>query len=210
MYKCNPLRISMQYFAESASAESAAAEPSAPSPSADPVPAEPTTTDTSEPDTAVQLQQALAANKTLQQELDTLRKEHLTQEEQKRLELTQKETEIATREATLRDRENRLHAIQSLEKANLTGNGLTSAELLPFVLDSTTDGIDRKVKALSALLDKRAKAETDRLYQAAGRQPQQVSNETGGTAPLPFRTARTQEQTRAKEIRERYTGGKTK
>ncbi len=206
----NPLRISMQYFAESASGESNTTEPAGSSQSVNPVLAEPATTDTSEPDITAQLQQLTDANAALQQELNTLRKEHLTQEEQKRLELTQKETEIANREATLRDRENRLHAIQSLEKANLTGNGLTSAELLPFVLDSTTDGIDRKVKALSALLDKRAKAETDRLYQAAGRQPQQVSNETGGTAPLPFRTARTQEQTRAKEIRERYTGGKTK
>lgn len=206
----NPLRISMQYFAESASGESNTTEPAGSNPSAEPVPAEPTPADTSEPDTAAQLKQLTDANAALQQELNTLRKEHLTQEEQKRLELTQKETEIANREATLRDRENRLHAIQSLEKANLTGNGLTSAEMLPFVLDSTTDGIDSKVKALSALLDKRAKAETERLYQAAGRQPQQVSNDTGGTAPLPFRTARTQEQARAKEIRERYTGGKTK
>ena len=189
----NPLRISMQYFAESASGESNTTEPAGSNPSAEPVPAEPTPADTSEPDTAAQLKQLTDANAALQQELNTLRKEHLTQEEQKRLELTQKETEIANREATLRDRENRLHAIQSLEKANLTGNGLTSAELLPFVLDSTTDGIDSKVKALSALLDKRAKAETERLYQAAGRQPQQVSNDTGGTAPLPFRTARTQE-----------------
>lgn len=210
MHEHKPLRISMQYFAESAPAEPAAAESPVSGPSAEPVPAEPTTGTSSELDTAAQLQQALADNETLKQELNTLRKEHLTQEEQKRLELSQKETDLANKEATLRDRENRLHAIQSLEKANLTGNGLTSAELLPFVLDSTTDGIDNKVKALSALLDKRAKAETERLYQEAGRQPQQVSNDTGGNAVLPFRTARTQEQARAKEIRERYTGGKTK
>lgn len=206
MYEHKPLQISMQYFAESASGEPTSAEPTAPSTPADPVPAEPEPS--AEPDTTAQLKQLTDANAALQKELDTMRKEHLTQEEQKRLELTQKETEIANREATLRDRENRLHAMQALEKANLTGNGLTSAELLPFVLDSTTDGIDNKVKALSALLEKRAKAETDRIYQAAGRQPYQVRNNGESPSAVPaFRAERAKEQARAEEIRKHYTGG---
>lgn len=144
----------------------------------------------------------------LQQELDKLRKEHLSKEEQTRLELTRRETDVANREAVIRDKENRLHAIQALEQAQLVGGGIASADLIPFVMDSTTNGIDKKVKALSALLEKRAKAETDKIYHDAGRQPHQVRNEgTGGNAPI-FSAVNAQAQSRAKEIRERYTGGK--
>lgn len=147
-------------------------------------------------------------NEKLKQELETLRREHLTQEEQKQLELKQKEIEIADREATLRDRENRLHAIQALETAGLCNAEITSADLIPFVMDTNTSGIDRKVKALTSLLEKRAKAEVERIYQSAGRQPYQVSNESSGSGTPIFNKTNIQAQTRAKEIREKYTGGR--
>lgn len=149
-----------------------------------------------------------AEYKALQKELDTLRMEHLSQEERTRLELTQRENDVANREAIIRDKENRLHAIQALEQAQLVGNGITSADLIPFVMDNTASGIDRKVKALTALLDKRAKAETDRIYKNAGRQPQQVRNENTGVNGTSYRPSHAAQQTKAKEIREHYTGGK--
>lgn len=145
----------------------------------------------------------------LQKELDTLRKEKLTQDELNRLELTKRETDVANREAVIRDKENRLHAVQALEQAQLVGNGITTADLIPFVMESTAQGIDDKVKSLQALLDKRAKAETERIYQGAGRKPSQIRDEgTGGsnTASL-FGAHRAAEQAKAKEIREKYTGG---
>lgn len=195
-----PLRISMQYFAEGTAEISA--EPAQTEPAADPA------ADTSVPDTNAQLEQLTAANAVLQQELDALRQEHLSQEERTRLELAQRETDVANREAVIRERENRLHAIQALEQAQLVGSGITSADLLPFVTDSTTQGIDSKVKALQGLLDKHAKTQTEKIYQGAGRQPQQVRSEGEGSAAPLFRTANAKAQAQAKEIRERYTGGK--
>ncbi len=202
MRKNKPFRISMQYFAEDAAQAESGTEPSHTEPATDPA------ADTSAPDTAAQLEQLTAANAALQQELDTLRQEHLSQEERTRLELAQRETDVANREAVIRERENRLYAIQALEKAQLVGGGITSADLLPFVTDSTTQGIDSKIKALQGLLDKHAKTQTEKIYQGAGRQPQQVRSEgADGTVPF-FRTANAKAQAQAKEIRERYTGGK--
>lgn len=191
------LKIPMQFFAEGAELGTEADPPERES-SAEQNPSEP------QPKTYTE-----AEYNAIQEELQKLRAEHLSQEEQTRLELTQRETEIANREAALRDRENRLHAVQSLESAGLCGGGITTADLMPFVMDSTSAGIDSKVKALSALLEKRAKAETERIYQGAGRQPHQVHNEDsgGGNPASLFGKERAAEQARAKAIREKYTGG---
>lgn len=194
------LRLPIQFFAEPAADAEPAAEPE-PAAASEEAPenpdAQPGKTYTEEEYGA------------LQKELDELRKEKLTQDELNRLDLAKRETEVANREAVIRDKENRLHAIQALEQAQLVGNGMTSADLIPFVMDNTTAGIDNKVKALTALLDKRAQAEKDRIYQLAGRTPQQVRDDGAGggnAAPL-FGAARAAEREKAKKIREKYTGG---
>lgn len=145
----------------------------------------------------------------IKQELEQLRKEKLTQEERTRLELTQRETDVANREAVIRDKENRLHAIDALEQAQLVGGGITTADLLPFVSDTTTQGIDDKVKSLKALVDKIATANTQRIYQGAGRQPSQVQDAPSGSQnpAAAFGADRAQRTSRAQEIRNAYTGG---
>lgn len=204
--KHKPLRISMQYFAESAAdtVSDAATEPAA-----EPAQIEPTAE--SAPDAPVQERTYTAAEyDALQNELDTLRKEHLSQEERTRIDLAKRENDVASREAVIRDKENRLHAISALEQAQLVGNGITSADLIPFVMGSTTADIDSKVKAMAVLLDKRAQVEKDSIYKANGRQPQQVHNDAtgGGTQPI-FNTANAQSQANAAKIRDAYTGGKS-
>jgi len=204
--KHKPLRISMQYFAEPAddTASDAASESVSESTQ---------TEQSAEPaqDTAASEKTYTAAEyDALQKELDTLRKEHLSQEERTRLDLAKRENDVATREATVRDKENQIHAIQSLEQAHLIGNGITSSDLIPFVMDSTAAGIDSKVKALSSLLDKRAQVEKDSIYKANGRQPQQVRNEdAGGTSQPIFNSANVQAQANAAKIRDAYTGGRS-
>ncbi len=200
--KHKPLRISMQYFAESAAdaVTEPAAEPAQIEPTAEPA-----------PDAPVQERTYTAAEyDALQNELDTLRKEHLSQEERTRIDLAKRENDVASREAVIRDKENRLHAINALEQAQLVGNGITSADLIPFVMGSTTADIDSKVKAMAVLLDKRAQVEKDNIYKANGRQPQQIHNDAtgGGTQPI-FNTANVQSQANAAKIRDVYTGGKS-
>lgn len=145
----------------------------------------------------------------LKEELDKLQKEKLTQEELTRIDLTKRETDVANREAAIRDKENRLHAIDALEQANLVGNGITTADLIPFVMDSTTKAIDDKVKSLQELLEKCMAAQTQRIYQSAGRQPHQVQDTPSGSsnAPITFGAGRAARQARAQEIRNSYTGG---
>lgn len=203
--KHKPFHISMQYFAEPAAdtvsdtAAELAAEPVQIEPTAEPA-----------PDAPVQEKTYTAAEyDALQKELDTLRKEHLSQEERTRIDLAKRENDVASREAVIRDKENRLHAINALEQAQLVGNGITSADLIPFVMGSTTADIDSKVKAMAALLDKRAQVEKDSIYKANGRQPQQVHNDaTGGSTQPIFNTANVQSQANAAKIRDAYTGGK--
>lgn len=200
------LRISMQYFAEPAAD---AASDTAAEPAAEPAQIEPDAEPA--PDTPAQEKTYTAAEyDALQKELDTLRKEHLSQEERTRIDLAKRENDVANREAVIRDKENRLHAISALEQAQLVGNGITSSDLIPFVMDGTTAGIDSKVKAMAALLDKRAQVEKDSIYKANGRQPQQVHNDAtgGGTQPI-FNTANVKSQANAAKIRDAYTGGKS-
>lgn len=154
------------------------------------------------------IQQLTADNESLRAQLAALQQRYLSQEEQTRLELTQRETQLANREATLTDRENRLHAVHALESAGLCTDGVTSTDLMPFVLGKNAADIDSKVKSLQELLAKRETAQTEKFYRNAGRQPQQPSGTSeGGSAAPAFRTAQLEGQKRAREIRERYTGG---
>lgn len=163
----------------------------------------------SQPDSAPEKTYTASEYDAIKEELDKLKKEKLTQEERTRLELTQRETDVANREAVIRDKENRLHAIDALEQANLVGNGITTADLIPFVMDNTTQAIDDKVKSLQGLLEKCMAAQTQRIYQSAGRQPHQVQDTTGSNSntPVAFGAGRAARQTRAQEIRNAYTGG---
>lgn len=203
--KHKPMHISMQFFAELGAD---AASDTAAQPTAEPAQTE-TAAEPAQDTAALEKTYTAAEYDALQQELDTLRAEHLSQEERNRIDLAKRENDVAAREAVIRDKENRLHAIQSLEQAKLVGNDITSADLIPFVMGSTTQDIDSKVKALAALLDKRAQAEKDSIYRSNGRQPQQIRNEgTGGGAKQIFNSANVQAQANAAKIRDAYTGGK--
>lgn len=200
--KHKPLRISMQYFAETAADDTPDTINESVAESAQNESAAQQATDTSNQEKTY----TAAEYDALQKELDTLRKEHLSQEERARIDLAKRENDVATREATVRDKENQIHAIQSLEQAHLIGNGITSSDLIPFVMDSTAAGIDSKVKAMAALLDKRAQVEKDSIYKSSGRQPQQVHNDaTGGGVQQIFNTANVQSQANAAKIRDAYT-----
>lgn len=173
-----------------------------------PTPA-PATEPAPQPDPAPEKTYTASEYDALKKELDKLKKDKLTQEERTRLELTQRETDVANREAVIREKENRLHAIAALEQAKLVGNGIATADLIPFVMDNTTQAIDDKVKSLQGLLEKCMTAQTQRIYQSAGRQPHQVQDTAGSNnnTPIAFGAGRAARQTRAQEIRNAYTGG---
>lgn len=164
-----------------------------------------------QPDESEQLRQLQARNTQLQNQLDQMRRDHLSQEERTRIELDERETNLSRREESLRHRENQLYAVGALETAGLCAGGMTTQEMLPFVMESTTAGIDRKVEALKALLDKAEQAMTQKYYDKISGQPQQprgsTSGGSGSTAALSFGKERAEADSRAAEIRKKYTGG---
>lgn len=113
----------------------------------------------------------------LQKQLEQLKKDKLTDDERKQLEISEKEQEIAERERALLEKENRLYAIKSIKAAGLDDGSDKSLELVEFVLADDTDEIDRRVKAFGELVKKFAQSEIDKKFKENGRNPN-----TGGKA----------------------------
>lgn len=107
----------------------------------------------------------------LQKQLEQLKRDKLTDDERKQLEISEKEQEIAERERALLEKENRLYAIKSIKAAGLDDGSDQSLELVEFVLADETEEIDRRVKVFGALVKKFAQNEIDKKFKENGRNP---------------------------------------
>lgn len=119
-------------------------------------------------------------NKLLKDKLEKTRKEKLTAEELKQVELQEKETELAQKEQEIREKENRMYAIKALKKAELDDGSEETLDLVEFVLGEDETVIDLKVKALQKFAQRIAKNTTDGIYKANGRTPGR-GNTSGGS-----------------------------
>lgn len=115
----------------------------------------------------------------LQKELESLKKANMTAEEVKKLEMSQKEEELAEREKMILDRENRLTAIKAIKAAGLDDGSDMSLELVDFVIADNEEAINNKVKAFGNLVKRFVKAEVDKTFKQNGRNPNGVG--VGGT-----------------------------
>ena len=112
-------------------------------------------------------------NKKLRQQMEALKKTHLTEAQAAELERQQREDDLAERERALQDKENRWYAMKAIKNAGLDDGGASSMELVDFVMAGTEADIDVKVKAFSGLVKKLVKAEVDKTFKQHGRDPQQ-------------------------------------
>lgn len=133
-------------------------------------------------------------NKKLREQIEALKKSKLTDEEIKQLELKNKEDEIAEREKALTEKENRLYAIKAIKTAGLDDGSDASLELVDFVLSDTTENIDAKVKAFSALLKKYVESEVDKTFKDNGRNPGKGKTAPNGNNPYAKETFNLTEQ----------------
>ena len=108
----------------------------------------------------------------LQKKYDKLKKDKLSDDEAKELELSDKEKEIADRERALLDKENRLYAIKAIKAAGLDDGSDKSLELVDFVLNDDTDVIDSRVKSFANLVKKFVQSEVQKKFIDSGRDPQ--------------------------------------
>lgn len=120
----------------------------------------------------------------LQKELDKIKREKLSNEELKQLEITEKEQALIERERALKDKENRLYAIKAIKTAGLDDGGDNSLQLVNFVMAEEQTDIDVKVKAFGDLVKKFVTAEVNRKFKENGRTPN--SNSNSGVSNNPF------------------------
>lgn len=111
-------------------------------------------------------------NKKLRGQLDTLKKEKLTDEEIKKLELADKEADIADREAKLKEKENRLFAIKAIKDAGLDDGSSNALDLVDFVMTDDEETTTARVKTFESLVKKFVAAEVARTFKANGRNPE--------------------------------------
>ena len=135
-------------------------------------------------------------NKKLRSQLETLKKERLTAEERKDLEIKEKEEEIAQRERALAEKENRLYAIRAIKEAGLDDGGETSLDLIDFVMAEDTEAIDAKIKAFDKLVKAFVKAEVDKTFKEHGRTPEKGIGGGAKTNPYAKETMNLTEQMR--------------
>ena len=88
----------------------------------------------------------------LQKQLEKLKKEKLTGERMKQIELSEKVQEIAQCEKSLKDRENRLYAMKAIKAAGLDDGSDKALSLVEVVLGEDETDIDGKVRAVLNLV----------------------------------------------------------
>lgn len=112
-------------------------------------------------------------NKKLRQQIESLKKNHLTEAQAAELERQQREDDLAEREKALQDEKNRWYAMKAIKKAGLDDGGDDSLALVDFVLGSSEADIDARVKSFGALVNKLVKAKVDETFKQHGRNPEQ-------------------------------------
>lgn len=115
-------------------------------------------------------------NKKLRGQLETLKREHLSEEQMKQLELADKEADIADREARLAEKENRLFAIKAIKEVGLDDGSSNALDLVDFVMSDSEETTTARVKLFSDLVNKMVAAQVKQTFKSNGRNP-----ETGGT-----------------------------
>lgn len=182
-----------------------------------------TSQETSEPAPAVDIEKLIQQavdratnrlgneNKKLRGQVEALKKEKLTDEEVKQLELAEKEADIADREAKLAEQENRMAALKAIKDAGLDDGGKNALELVDFVMADSEEAIRAKVKTFNDLVKKLVAAQVDQTFKAKGRNPEKSGTGEGATTnPVIARIGQqAAERSQAStDIRNRYLGGK--
>ena len=149
-------------------------------------------------------------NKKLREQLEAIKKEKLSDEELKKLELKEKEADIADREAKLAEKENRLFAIKAIKEAGLDDGSNTALELIDFVMSNSEEATLAKVKVFSQLVNKMVTAKVAETFKTNGRNPDKGGTGKGNENSLAARIGKSvaERNEAANNVLKHYLGGK--
>ena len=149
-------------------------------------------------------------NKKLRGQLDTLKKDKLTDDERKQLEIAEKEADIADREAKLHEKENRLFAIKAIKDAGLDDGSSNALELVDFVMTDDEETTTARVKAFDTLVKKFVSAEVNRTFKDNGRNPEKGGSSNADTKSdiaINIGKAAAERNAAASNVLHQYLGG---
>lgn len=155
-------------------------------------------------------------NKDLRKKLEELRKEKLTDDEVKKLEIDEKLKLIADKEKEIKEKELKMYAIKAIKEAGLDDGSDTALALVDVLMGDDEEAITAKTKNFKALLDKSVEAQVKQRFKDSGRGMGKGGNddkddedddkENSVAVKLAKQTAENNKNT--KSILEHYTGGK--
>lgn len=148
----------------------------------------------------------------LKKENAELKKQNMTAEEVKKLEDEEREKTLAAKEKDLLDRENRLFAIQEIQKIGLNDGSERALSLVDFVMAEKQEDITARVKAFNDLVQGFVTAQVDAKFKSIGRTPNgatqstETKKETSVAETLGKRRAEQAKQ--SNDVLNMYLGGK--
>lgn len=110
-------------------------------------------------------------NATLQKELDKAKREKLSEDEIRKLEMADREKALSEKEQALLERENRLFAIKAIKEIGLDDGSQQSLDLVDFVMSDSEETITERVKAFKGLVDRFVNARVEQTFKTNGRVP---------------------------------------
>ena len=114
-------------------------------------------------------------NKKLRQQIETIKKNHLTEAQAAELERQQRDEEIEEERKAFREEKNRWYAMKAIKAAGLDDGSENALSLVDYVMGSNEEETDAKVKAFGSILNKFLKAEVAKTFKQHGRNPEQGS-----------------------------------
>ncbi len=106
--------------------------------------------------------------KAISDELDTLKREKMTDDERKQADFDKREQDLRELEAKLKHEQSKSYAMQALAKAGLEDGEYA---FLPFVIADDPKETDNRIKALDTAVKARVKAAVEETFKKAGKTP---------------------------------------
>lgn len=123
-------------------------------------------------------------NKRLRDDMEKLKKEHMSAEERAELEKKQEREQFDRERAEFQLEKNKLYAVKAIKAAGLDDGSDKSLELVNFVLGADETEIESRVKAFGELVKKFVAAEVDKTFKDNGRTPGKSAK--GGSEINPY------------------------